>query len=520
MMKRVLATALFLLFGSVAVQAACSGRGTSWSCPAGSTSAQIQAAINAASDGATITFGAGTYTVTSQAKFSPSKGATLICATPPNAVGAATVNPCVMTGVGPTFGGDTFNGTATKFYRISGFTFDLQGSKPSFGTIYWDSYNGGSHSATLTQVRVDHNTFRNGSNGAQTTLIGSNGQLMEVYGVYDHNLYTNITQISMVIWIGAPNPSPPASQLGTGNNLFLEDNVLNFATVGNASAEGCTDGWGGAAFVARHNTSTNCLWLAHGVTHAGGPANYEFYNNSVTMNSGSVSASTADCYRCFHHQGSGEFIAFNNVFTAYRGKSEEVISMLHYRDYPNSIDGGAPQCDGTVTTAPWMDGNRAPMATNQGYPCWRQPGRDFATGGLMPMYVWNNYWSDTLALIPLTAPNGGGYYPQHMQADRDWYNAVSASPQSAPTTPFNGTTGMGFGTLANRPTTCTTNPNESGGGVGYFATDDGPQGTLYQCYATNTWKVWYRPYTYPHPLQGGGSSSSIASPTNLLATVN
>ena len=527
MMKRVLATALFLLFGSVAVQAACSGSGSSWSCNAGSTSAQIQTAINAASDGATITFAPGTYTVTSQAKFSPSKGATLICATPPNAVGAATVNPCVMNGVGPTFGSDTFNGMNTKFYRISGFTFDLQGSKSSFGTIYWDSYNGGSNSATLTQVRVDHNTFRNGSNGAQTTLIGSTLQVMEVYGVYDHNLYENATQFAMVIWIGTTNPNPPASQLGTGNNLFLEDNVLSFATVGNASAEGCTDGWGGSAFVARHNKATNCLWMAHGVTHAGGPANYEFYNNSTTMNAGSVTAQTQDCFRCFHHQGSGTIIAFNNTFTAFIGKSAEAISVLYYRDYTNGIDSALPvdasQCDGTVirpADAPLViDGNRAPTSTNYGYPCWHQPGRDFR-GTYKPMYAWNNYWSDTHGLIPLFVPDGGGspdYHSNHMQNDREWFNSVSASANSNPSSPFDGTTGMGFGTLTNRPATCTTSV-EAGAGVGYFATDQGPQGTLYTCSATNTWTVYYTPYVYPHPLVSG-STASIAAPTDLAAVV-
>jgi hypothetical protein len=88
----------------------------------------------------------------------------------------------------------------------------------------------------------------------------------------------------------------------------------------------------------------------------------------------------------------------------------------------------------------------------------------------------------------------------HVKPDRDYYNAVSAAAQTSPTSPFNGTTGMGFGTLANRPSTCTTNALESGGGVGYFATDQGAQGTLYRCSATNTWTVWYTPFAYPHPL--------------------
>ncbi len=252
-MKRLL-LAIAFLFLAVPAHAQCTGGGLTWSCPAGVTSAQIQTMINSANDGATATFAAGTYTVTQQAKFSPAIGLTLICATPALTVGAATVNPCLFNaGANSVFGSDTYSGTVTKFYRISGFTFDLGGNAPSFGTLYWDTYNGAAPGtvAYVTQVRVDHNTFQNGGNGAQTTLIGSGGQLIQVYGVYDHNLYTNATQFAALIWAENANPSPPASQLGTANNLFFEDNVLNFASVGSASAEGCTDAWGGSAYVVR-----------------------------------------------------------------------------------------------------------------------------------------------------------------------------------------------------------------------------------------------------------------------------
>jgi hypothetical protein len=136
------------------------------------------------------------------------------------------------------------------------------------------------------------------------------------------------------------------------------------------------------------------------------------------------------------------------------------------------------------------------------------------------MYVWNNRWSSTGAKVDMTVENPWGAsnpsVSDHIKPNRDFYNAVSAGAQVSPTSPFNGSTGMGFGTQANRPTTCTSSTLESGGGVGYFATDQGPAGTLYRCSAANTWTVQYVPYTYPHPLRGGsGGGSAPNPPTNL-----
>jgi hypothetical protein len=104
-------------------------------------------------------------------------------------------------------------------------------------------------------------------------------------------------------------------------------------------------------------------------------------------------------------------------------------------------------------------------------------------------------------------------------ANRDYYSEVSQSAQSSPTSPFNGTVGTGYGTLANRPTTCTPR-------VGYWATDQGnwnqsgsgEQGQLYVCTATNTWTLYYTPYTYPHPLTGAVTAMAPGPPANLQAT--
>jgi hypothetical protein len=56
---------------------------------------------------------------------------------------------------------------------------------------------------------------------------------------------------------------------------------------------------------------------------------------------------------------------------------------------------------------------------------------------------------------------------------------------------FDGSSGVGVGPLSARPVTCTK-------GVAYWATDTK---TLYRATATNTWSVYYTPYTYPHPLR-------------------
>jgi len=91
--------------------------------------------------------------------------------------------------------------------------------------------------------------------------------------------------------------------------------------------------------------------------------------------------------------------------------------------------------------------------------------------------------------------------------------------------------GVGQGTLANRPTTCTQGTdlalgNIAAPGVAYWATDAvntqdaAHPGVLYVCNPTNTWTAYYTPYTYPHPLNGTTPPPGTppTPPTNLAAT--
>lgn len=117
-------------------------------------------------------------------------------------------------------------------------------------------------------------------------------------------------------------------------------------------------------------------------------------------------------------------------------------------------------------------------------------------------------WMDSLGATPgfgVVSPDTA-----RVIANRDFYmESVNQPAQTSPTSPFNGSSGMGHGTNANKPTSCTT-------GVGYWATD---QSELYLCTATNTWTASYTPYTYPHPLTTGTAPDPPAAPSGLQATV-
>ena len=122
---------------------------------------------------------------------------------------------------------------------------------------------------------------------------------------------------------------------------------------------------------------------------------------------------------------------------------------------------------------------------------------------LDPSYEW-----DDSGYNPVFGNADEGFASQ-MITNRDFYTDNShgtPQAQTSPTSPFNGSSGVGFGTLANRPTTCTS-------GVGYWATDQGSwnqsgngfgQGQLYVCTSGNTWTMYYAPFTYPYPLTANG----------------
>lgn len=539
---RVILTGLLLCLAPSGLEAACTGSGLTWSCDATSALSDIRTAMFNATDGATITLGAGdhTWTVVGSNRlnlWSTSKALTIICATAPPASfpwGAAMTGGCNVTMTGPTV--DLPTGSSSKLYRFSGINFIFTGEPFKFCP-------GGTCAATdIRNFRFDHNTMTrsNTATGYYIQFHDGTTQTISYEGLMDHNRFITPTAVYNVLGALFSNGYDTTNgRLAGSRNMFMEDN--SFELTGSAVGElnagvGCVDWGAGFALVFRNNTSQNCRYLAHGEDHGWGPGNTEVYRNTLDK------AATSDqgTYRIIHFQGGGTGMVWGNtVDSTGFSKDFSAIALLQYRAFKQAMGG---QCDGTGTslTGGVSDGNRQPEASYEGYPCYHQSGRDWDTT-LRPFYSWSNRYLDgTLISLVVDAPGPVApatvdYTTTHMQINRDYYREVSttvnscAGPGQTNCTPFTGATGVGVGPLSGRPDACTANAEAADagyGGVAYWATDlgvsdrttSGADGLMFRCTATNTWTSvnGYVPYTYPHPLIGDAGTPT--SPANITVS--
>jgi hypothetical protein len=505
------------------------------------SASDVQAAISAAMNGYTVLIPAGSYSWTNGISWNA----------PPN----VTVKGA---GTSATGGGDQTvitdnisSGSAvlnitvasSGVFRITGITVQSgTGATKDAGTVRF---------AGPGTLRIDHCHFNSTSAANYKTVQFGTG----VFGVMDHCIldFKNLNALYFYNgrqgagdWMGNLEWSLPTGFGGT-NYFYIEDNIINGNVDSGTYSTRIFDGFTAAKVVVRfNNVSQAVLGETHGTGHAPddrGLRSQEIYCNKVTS-----SLAFAPNFGAVD-MGNGTTLVWGNTWNqVYKNIYLFKLTRKNNTTYgqtatPNGWGYAGTQFNGTGSM--WDGGTALGTDTLLGYPCLDQPGRgqgDLITGGfpnkvnsttgtiywpnqaLEPIYIWSNSGN-------IVSGWGGATYGDdtggRVVANRDYYPPASGI-QASPTSPFNGTQGTGWGTLANRPTTCTP-------GVAYFATDqgswntstsnsygvqmNGADGVLYKCTAPNTWTLYYVPYTYPHPLQTNGVSSNRPLPPSNLHIV-
>jgi hypothetical protein len=536
--------ALSLLLTPFAAHAQSSAPIKAASCSQTDVNAVINGPVHTAVNGDTIQIPAGSCTWTSGIKISgvgiditgtgtPNTGAGTVGAGAPSTTIIDNVPNSSNFGALFSFTGLTFGQTA----KVELLILSASGAATnaiSHGPI---NFTGTCTTSGCANIRVDNIVF---STGTWENPLAGSGMVTtaDVFGVVDHNTANEATsaspplvQINYPSWQGlgdyGDNSFASADTLGTAQSMFIENNMLTGVRGSENDVPPAGANSGGARYVCRFNTvvdmSGTGLCSAHGTAWSGRPRGQrqvESYYNNVTI--GAAGCNAVDGLNA----GVGYY--FSNSISAPGAGCNEFVDL----DIPTFIKTAPPwgNCDGSgpydqipfTSTSACIDqvGSGAgtllqgltPILVALGVSGWPNPAHD-------PIYeAGEKMTAGGLGTPVLVASDGSS---SRILANRDYYAEVSQSAQSSPTSPFNGTTGTGYGTLANRPPSCTA-------GVGYWATDQGSwnqggsgEGVLFICGASG-WPSSpnYTPYTYPHPLTTSASapvSQAPNPPTALIA---
>jgi hypothetical protein len=427
----------------------------------------VQEAINNAVTGDTVSVPAGNCTWTTRVSIPSSKKIILL---------GAGMNFTVITRTGITINMTTSGSRVTGIGFIGGGIFvDGDGWRIDHCKFYSESVKVNAITPIGTRVGlqpmglIDNNIFYNGRVVVTVAQMFTDSGA----GYNQHHLW------AQPLNLGSPD-----------NTVFVEDNTFTLSVFGNV-----IDGNYGTGYVFRYNTLNGATVEAHSV-QGGNRASrtWEVYGNIIN-NTGS------NIFTPIYLRGGTGTLFYNSV-----------IGNWTYNNvmFDNKRDGAAYNVADNTTGAGRCDGDHEWDGNSDatGWPCRDQIGRGSDaiqwvhspagayTQTSAPAYLWSNK-KEAAAEVTAYIMTVSQY---HIVANRDFYQT---------NTSFNGTSGVGCGTLSARPATCTT-------GVAYWATAQSCSdltgmvglapatpisGTLYKCTAPDTWTKYYTPYTYPHPLR-------------------
>lgn len=434
-------------------------------CNSNGSSASVQACVDQANDGDTITIPPGSFTWTTTVNIS--KGITLQ---------GAGLSLSHITDQGS--GGAALNVTcsAAHFVRVTGLEF-IKSAAHTYGMVQFNGTN--LHGTFESGFRFDHCKLTFPSTGGRGVYVTA------VYGLIDHNTIfvggpgsqqTVSVEGSFVGSDGGFTPWTQPLTLGTDKAVYVEDNTFDYN--GNDQAEDAIDIYSGARIVVRHNTFLSCTQGFHG-TDTGGmrsPVSFEIYSNTYTNNS-------ARTIRALTVRG-GTGVVYGNTYGGTHG-AWYGVTLMYYRVCTVMNQAGAWQfCNGTV----WQLGSTN-LSSDQSRECSINGGVGFNSVDKETLGAWGGSYTRGFD------GTGAGGYPGRDQP------GIGPGQVSQPIYVWNN---GGIG------------PSTYGGG------DPGDQALLDALvrlgrdyfYSTDNSgsRPGYTAFTYPHPLQGAPSPTPTPTP--------
>jgi PKD repeat protein len=348
-----------------------------------------------------------------------------------------------------------------RIFRISGLSLDGEGRCEPLFII-------NTHAAgSPIRIRIDHCDFDDLRGDGTTGWITSWGT---VYGVVDDCVFRDSADkngVSTICPYGSNDVSWTftAFEFGNADNLYYEDNVFYFK-------DQVFQGGAGGRVAVRHNTfnfigpstgGTVQFIDVHGNYLGGNHSSFgvELYDNTVNMGGRPVQMVDLRGGKALfydnHFENCGSYISsqFREESGSYRG---------HDANNPPAVDPLNGQTQHISDTYLWN--------------IYRN-GVKYIHGENLP------YIGDT---INYADPTGIDYRPAYAS-----YGVVPREDVHfwREKTAFDGSSGMGSGSLSARPAACTLE------GAGYWVPDER---TLYRWHS-GAWQAFYRPLAYPHPLR-------------------
>lgn len=429
------------LLSTFCVFGACSGSSPTFTA-ANTSYTEVNSCVSLASDGDTINIPSGSSSWASSLDLG-TKAITLHGA----GIGSTNITNSQSSGYVVSFTASSTASTRITNISLLGLTYDKRG------------ISGGGDLATKP-FRIDHCDLQGSGNAV---LIKVDGMAP---GLIDHNSLQGGDAAEMIHneanndGVGTGYSRPGWNDLvtpGSYNAVYIEDNTFTKNDIGNPAyfwGTSAVQSFYGGRTVMRFNTNTMAQFDQHGTIGAVGTRWWEIYHNTYAL------SGTGPNWDPFNDLRAGSGVNFGNTRSGPSNDGNEEIDLRE---------------------------------EDSGYPADYQIGRG-QNGILYPAYIWDN-----------PSSVGVNSHSANVVANRDFYCSHPTDSECVATGSFDGSAGVGVGLNSSKPATCTT-------GVAYWSTDEGEwwaanagaDGRLYKCTATNTWTLYYTPFTYPYPLDGNG----------------